>query len=370
MTITDADAAIDADLADLQLVDAAPAAEGPVVDVASTPCSAEEARTLIGRAMTAANDFYAAIGELLSRNGHVALGYDSPRQMLSQELSGMLTNPRTKQPLSDTHLRRMTRVAWLAWSISQATGIDVNDLEIPERQLRAISAASAGTDDADVIEDISDRLSESGVREPGEVNNVIREQLSTYPERAAKGAVGSKRDDGAEQDDAGRGVDSPGQPHSGSGGADRSGSSPGGAADASRDYEDESGDDGPADAPLTAPDPPKPPPSVTSFFDTAVPDGVPTVSDLDVSSALTHMRTAADIRRAMLDAVRILELLPAIAKIEKSVPHVIDAIDDDDLDAIRKELTGTETATKWATTTLAVIAEALEEVDTRIDEAI
>lgn len=367
--IDDADAAIDADLAEMALVDQAPAAtDGEVVDIASTPCTAEEARELIGKAVTAANDFYEAVGELLSRKGHVALGYDSPRQMLSRELAGMLHNPRTGQPLSDTHLRRMTRVAWLAWSIAQSTGIDMSQLHITERQVRSISAASAGADDTDLIEDIKDRLTELDPKGPDQVNDIIGDALESFEERAAR-----KEQQQAGPPDRGDDVDDGSTRPSGGtsdGGSAREGQASRPRADSVEDEDDldDGIDDVPAEAPSSAP--PAPKPSVTSIFDTAMPEGATEVSDFDVSSALVHMRTAADVRRAMHDAVRILEMLPAIAKIEKTVPHVIDAVDDDDLDAIRKELTGTEAATKWATKTLAVIAEALEEVDTRIDEAV
>lgn len=366
MTITDADEAIDADLEEMQLVDQSPATEGTVVDIGSTPCTADEARALIGKAASAANDFYEAVGELLSRKGYLALGYDSPRQMLSRELAGVLTNPRTGKPLSDTHLRRMTRVAWLAWSIAQTTGIDMSQLQITERQVRSISAASAGVDDLDLIEDINGRLMEVGANGPDQVNEIVENAISTYVERQS-------HPDPDEDDEAD--LEGP-TPRGGSNPSDGAASSsdqnskpgakatPGGGGD--DDYE-EGEDDVPADRP---PAPPAPKPSVTSLFDTEMPDSVPVVSDFDVSSALVHMRTAADVRRVMQDAVRILDLLPTIAKIEKTVPHVIDAIDDDDLDALRNELVGTERATKWATQTLDVITAALTEVDIRIDEAI
>ncbi|KJR10478.1 hypothetical protein [Gordonia sihwensis] len=369
--IDDADAAIDADLAEMELVDQAPATDGEVVDIASTPCTEEEARALIKKAVTAANTFYEAVGELLSRKGHVALGYDSPRQMLSRELAGMLQNPRTGEPISDTHLRRMTRVAWLAWSIAQSTGIDMSMLHITERQVRSISAASAGADDTDLIDDIKDRLTELKPTGPEQINDIITDRLETYEERTARkeqqASVPAHADNDDDDDEAGAPSGGPsggGSPRDGRASRPRADSTD----DGDVDMDDDGIDDVPAEAPVPAP--PAPKPSVTSIFDTAMPEGAVEVSDFDVSSALVHMRSAADVRRAMHDAVRILELLPEIAKIEKSVPHVIDAVDDDDLDAIRKELTGTEAATKWATKTLAVIAEALEEVDTRIDEAV
>lgn len=383
MTITDADAAIDAEIDAIdQLVDKAPAVtshdEGTIVDAASSPCNAEEARALIRRAITASTDFYDAIDELLTRQGHVALGYDSPRQMLSRELAGMLTNPRTGKPVSDTHLRRMTRVAWLAWSIAQTTDIDMSKLSLTERSVRSISAAAAGVNDVDLIDEIHTRLTEVGAEGPDQVNEIVHDVLANFEEGQAtkdrepqkKPAPATPDDDYDDlDDDAGGGPSR--APGAGTGGQppEQGGR---GRPDPTSGNHDEPDDTDLATGPGAEAETPTPPapPSVTSLFDTAMPAGIEPASDYDVSSVLTHMRSAADVRRAMTEAVRILNLMPEITKIQKSVPHVIDAIDDDDLDAIREELTGTEKSVKWATKTLEVIAAAIEEVDVRIDEAI
>lgn len=68
------------------------------------------------------------------------------------------------------------------------------------------------------------------------------------------------------------------------------------------------------------------------------------------------MRTASDLRRVMHDIGRIYELLPAIVDIQSGVPHVVDAIDDDELAAFKSELFGRDEAMTWveqARTTIA-----------------
>lgn len=367
--IADADAAIDAELDKIELV--SPATAGEVVDPAHTPCTRAEAQSLIARAVTAANDFYVAIAELLSRDGHVALGYDSPRQMMARELSGMLVNPRTGKPVSETHLRRMTRVAWLAWSIAQNTGIDMDKLHITERDVRSISAASAGDDDRDLIEDITARLAETAEESPDKVSEIISESLSTYEERKARGATGARGADTGGR--SGMGTD-------GAGGYQRAGGDylddddsddyePGArnseqpATDSDTAREEDSGQ-----SPAPAPSPAA---SVASIFDTALPEGVEAgLSDLDVNSALAHLRTAADVRRVMHDITAIHALMPEITKIAKQVPHIIDAIDDDELAALENELRSTDAAVEWAAQSRQVIVDALTEVDTRYREAI
>lgn len=364
-TIADADAAIDDELDQIELVQAAPNAE--VVSAADTPCTAEEARALIRRAVNAANEFYSAIAELLSRQGHTALGYDSPRQMIARELSGMLVNPRTGKPVSDTHLRRMTRVAWLAWSIAQNTGIDMDQLQISERDVRSISAASAGPDDSDLIDDINARLAEVSTDAPDEVNDIIAESLSSFEQRKAAGEIGSRGSAGEPETSAG----TSGQPQEQ---APRASDEPDGAVGAGVDEHDQvpvqvdpavSGDDKlPA-----APAPKTPAASVASIFDTELPEGVEgTVSDTAIESALAHMRTAADVRRVMADITRIYQLLPTLTEIKDKVPHIVDAVDDDDLAALTEQIRSTDQAVDWAATARTVLAEALHEVDVRNEE--
>ncbi|MFC0313596.1 hypothetical protein ACFQNE_02970 [Gordonia phosphorivorans] len=371
-SISEADAAIDAELDGLELVSAGAAPVGDIVDAADTPCTADEARALIRRAVNAANDFYSAIAELLSRQGHAALGYDSPRQMISQELSGMLVNPRTGKPVSDTHLRRMTRVAWLAWSIAQNTGVDMSELKISERAVRSISAAAAGLDDVDLIDDITARMAEIGPDGPDEVNDIINGALTSYNERREQDVdndpdLDDGSGEGGEQAAAGR------RP-AGGGGGDGAGfhADAGGAGGVETEPDSDGHGDGEAAAPADAqPAAPRPAASLTEIFDTGLPDGVEaSVSDSEVYSVLSHMRTAADVRRVLADITRIHALLPEITKIRKQVPHIIDAIDDDELAAIETELRSTDSAVEWAAEARQVISDGLEEVQIRLDEAI
>ena len=395
MSIDAADAAIDAAVdtlpaADVEYADTASApsnsadaeaVNGEIASPKDTPCNPDEARALIRKAITAANDFQSAVGELLARRAHIALGYDTPSRMIVHEFSGNLINPRTNKPITDNYLHRMARVAMLLWHVADVTGYQIGDLSLSEHALRQVSQASGGVNDVDLNDEIRARLQQFDT--PPTVAQVDEVVLGTIHDFAARGKNPPEPEPATASadvdDDAGGdqpvGGDSPG----GAGGGPQPAATPT-TTDDTDDLDDVQADgpsitleSTPADvaADGQSAEPSVPTPSVSGAFDIALPDDFAAqISDLDMTSALQHVRTAADVRRVLRDIGRIYELLPKIVDVKKQVPHIVDAIEDAELDALRAELDTTSEAVDWAEQARAVIAEALSEVQIRYDETI
>lgn len=364
-----------AQLADLADVEPGTTIHGEVVDTTTTPCSADEAKELISKAITAADEFQSAVAELLSRQAHIALGYDSPRDMIIDQFSGALLNPRTKKPLSRTHLRRLARVTWVMWVVASHTQVDIGDINLSENALRSISSAESGLEDRDLIDAMLKRIDQLGVSGPDGINEVLNEAVHNWSDFKETVAQNDSDDNAPSTDASGEEAD----------GADDStelaaskpagpGSQPsGGQQDRSPSPDTKHRDtaDDEAGAGEDAGDDLDDAQSLISVFEDSIPDGLENrISDLDVNAALAHMRTAADVRRALRDIAAIYALLPTITSIRKDVPEIIDNIDDDELAALRAELATGNEAVDWAEKARAVIAESLSEVQIRFDTAI
>ncbi|NLE82745.1 MAG: hypothetical protein GX610_24860, partial [Rhodococcus sp.] len=185
MSVSDEiDAAVAAAVGDIDVLD-------PDIRSADEgPCSPEEARALIGKAIDAADTFQSTMRELFRRRAHEALGYPTPREMLLGEFKGSLINPRTGAPYGDSHVHRMARVAWLTWAVAERTGIDMTELDIPERPLREISQGVDRVGDRDLVDRIADRVEEvsRGKRATaddvsGVIDDVVNEAAGRTPRR-------------------------------------------------------------------------------------------------------------------------------------------------------------------------------------------
>ncbi|WP_042377274.1 hypothetical protein [Gordonia alkanivorans] len=388
MSIDAADAVIDAEVDNLP---GPQGVKGVVTEAATGPCSADEARALIRKARAAADTFQASVAELLARRAHIALGYDTPREMIVREFSGSIRNPRTNKPITDNYLHRIARVALLLWQVAEITGLDMDGLHLSEYALRQVSRAAGGMHDVDVIDAI--RQNVQRLPQPpsvDQVNEVVADTLRQLGHRVddsvdspavpqaatAVGDFGDADDEHGSDDptslsgpgsvpaefttaqfDAGDSDESgPGASRSGSGATKPESSGP------DSETPTPQGRDGAVEfTPGTA----------TTAFDTSLPeDFAAQISDLDMTATLQHVRTATDLRRVLRDVGRIYDLLPEIAKVRSQVPHIVDAIEDSELDALRNELRATEAAVNWAEQARAVIGDALGEVQIREDEAL
>ena len=402
-TTADADAEIDAAVDEVEATDSAAGAalvnsttvHGEVAEHSTTPCSADEARQLIATAIAAANTFQETISTLLSRKAHVALGYTTPSEMILRELSGSVINPRTKKPITNTHLRRMTRVAMLLWHVADNTGLDVTELSVPEYAVRSVATSEAGVGDMELVDVITQRIDELKATGPDEVSKIIIDCARDYPAAKAKAAAeaaareaekdsvstgsaeesadqaGARADDVDDDDlddDDEAGVDAENARPKGTNLAASAGGGPTEPAPAAGKDERPAPSDSDDSDPAPAPEAPI---SVTSVFDTEIPEGLDvSVSDFETSRALEHMRTAVDVRRVVNDINRIFELLPTLTEIRNKVPHIIDSFDDPELDALKAELETSDSAVDFAAQARTVIADALSEVQLRYDEAI
>ncbi len=384
MSIDAADAAIDAAVDNLTTATSEaggepenlPATDGAVDGVvtrsADAPCSAEEARELIQKAITAANSFQSAVGELLARDAHIALGYASGREMIVREFSGTVINPRTNKPITDNYLHRMARVAMLLWHVADITGHDAADLRLPEHALRQVSRADGGVNDVDTIDLVSERLQQLDNPSADEVNDVLEDTVRDMGRRNKNPEPVDSVPDDDTTDDSHEGEPSGGRPTDR---ADRPNPTAhprdNSAADNDGGFESDDASGGDAADRSDSDSPSGPAPSVAGAFDIALPDDFDAqISELDTASALQHMRKAGDVRRVLRDIQRIYELLPTLVEVKKQVPHIIDAIEDAELDALKAELDGADNSVDWAAQARAVIVDALGEVRIRYDEAI
>lgn len=401
-TTADADAEIDAAVDEVEATGSAAGAalvnsttvHGEVAEHSTTPCSADEARQLIATAIAAANTFQETISTLLSRKAHVALGYTTPSEMILRELSGSVVNPRTKKPITNTHLRRMTRVAMLLWHVADNTGLDVTELSVPEYAVRSVATSEAGVGDRELVDVITQRIDELKATGPDEVSKIIIDCARDYPAAKAKAAAeAAAREAEMDSGSTGSAEESPGRPEDyvdvdddeldgddeagvvgerdrpkGTNLAASAGGGPTEPAAAAEKDERPAPSDSDDSDPAPAPEAPI---SVTSVFDTEIPEGLDvSVSDFETSKALEHMRTAVDVRRVVNDINRIFELLPTLIEIRNRVPHIIDSFDDPELDALKAELEISDSAVEFAAQARTVIADALSEVQLRYDEAI
>lgn len=392
-TTADADAEIDATVDEVEATGSAAGAAlanstvgGEIAEHSTTPCSPDEARALIATAISAANTFQETITELLSRQAHLALGYTTPSEMILRELSGSVVNPRTKRPMTNTHLRRMTRIAMLLWNVADITGLDAAELSVPEYTLRSVATSEAGVGDMELVDVINQRIQELKATAPDEISQIIVDCARNYPEAKAAAAEAAKQKEldpaepssenppttyDVDDDDYDDGDDEGAEDVRPKGG--NLAASAGGASDAaaatdqgSRTPQRDTTDGSTSDSP-----PPEPPISVSSVFDTEIPEGLDvSVSDFETGKALEHMRTAIDVRRVINDINQIFALLPTLTEIRNKVPQIIDSFDDPELTALQDEFETSDRAIEFAAQARTVIADALTEVQTRFDEAV
>lgn len=368
MSIDAADAALDAAVANLP--DSSEGVDGEVAELSSTPCNEDEARALIHKAKSAANQLEAAVIELLQRRAYVALGYASPREMIVREFSNSITNPRTGKPLTDNYLHRVARVMMLLWQVAEVTGVDMAELRLSEGTLRQVSRDVGGVNDVDLLDVIGERVAE--LEDPN-VDNVNATVESTVREAAGSDVPLKPSTPPSSESEASEASE-----------ASDVGELPTlGDATVPQSPDDEDGD-AEADDSQSAP-PPRPsdtanssptgdgaqPPSATSVFDTEIPEGIAEgISEFDVASALEDCRTAGDVRRILRSIAEVVKQLPPIIKISKQVPQVVDAVSDTELEDLEQELGAGGDAITLCKQALEVIAAAIDEVHVRNDEAL
>ncbi|MDN5757152.1 MAG: hypothetical protein L0H59_01265 [Tomitella sp.] len=341
-------------------VDEAADVQGP----GSGPCSPDEARSLIVKAATAADTFASTMQELFRRRAHEALGYPTPRAMLLGEFKGSLINPSTGKPYSDAHVHRMARVAWLTWAIAERTGVDMADLEIPERTLREIPSGRGRGGDRDVVDKIASRaadLAENGRASADDVSGVIDDVVNeeagrTPPTPRRPVEDGDEGADGAlsDADGAGAGPAAGGsQPH------DYDGYS--GTADADAESDADAGPTSDAAGAGGA--------AVDAFG--AAPDPLAATSSngMDMQAAMAALREHGDFTRVLQEINVIGEQLPTVTAVQDKLPGFLDAVDDDELHAFRAQLVETKDFITKAADAKAAIDAVVDETDFRIEDS-
>lgn len=330
-----------------------------VQEPGSGPCSPEEARELIDKAATAADTFASTMRELFRRKAHEALGYATPREMLLGEFKGSLINPSTGNPYSDAHVHRMARVAWLTWAIAERTGVDMADLEIPEKTLREIPAGVDG--DRDVVDKIATRtaeLADNGPASADDVSGVIDRVMN---EESGRTPPPSHAHPGAD----GRADTSAGDEFSAGGSGD---AAPGGASPQRHDYDGYSTTaDADADSDADGPGASAVPAgsdgaAVDAFGGAPDPLAATSSSGMDMQAAMAALREHGDFTRVLQDINAIGEQLPTVTAVRDKLPGFLDAVDDDELHSFRSQLVE-------AKDFITIAVEAKEALDAVIDEA-
>ena len=300
-----------------------PSAE--VAEPGQGPCSKPEAEELVERAIAAAETFYDTVVEIIRRQAWVPLGYANPRDLMLRRLGGTTVNPSTGKPYSRSHVHRMARVSWMLWAISDRTGVDPGDLEIPERTLRELGGGMSA--DLELVDTISDRVAASisdKDASPDDVQDVLDSALS---EAASDRSGGEGRSPGG--GDTGGGdeeFDSPmpdSQPPSeaGVGAGDSDGFD-------DSDLDDE---DVPAEGPSS--------PALDAFgsFDDGEDFGDEnSVPAMDHSDAMAQMRANANYVQHLQDIREIGGHLPDVIAVQKELPQFLDIVDDDELEELKE----------------------------------
>lgn len=343
-------------------------AEGDVRAAGEGPCSPDEARELISKAIDAADTFQSTMRQLFVRRAHEALGYPTPREMLLSEFRGSLINPRTGAPYGDSHVHRMARVAWLTWAVAERTGVDMTELEIPERPLREISPGVDRAGDRDLVDQIADRVDQIARGKhataddvSGVIDDVINENAGRKPRalpdpddvppEAPSGDFDSIQGEG---EFGGRAV-SPRKPAT-SNDEDVDGSY---SPDSGPQPAHGGGQNGAATAAFEGGGNENLPP---------VPPGAHDGTHLDMKSAMTALREHGDFVRHLQDINSIGERLPDVAAVRSKLPDFLDAVDDTELHAFRSQVAAAKDFLEEAIAAKSALDAVLEESDFRIDD--
>lgn len=302
-------------------VERRPSAE--VAEPGQGPCSKSEAEELVERAIAAAETFYDTIVEIIRRQAWVPLGYANPRDLMLKSLGGTAVNPTTGKPYSRSHVHRMARVSWMLWAISDRTGVDPGDLEIPERTLRELGGGTSA--DLELVDTISDRVAASIADKdasPDDVQDVLDSALS---EAVGGRSGGEGRTAGG--GNAGGGEDDFDSPFPGS----RPDAGAGFGAGGDEDFDDSDPDDEDASAGSSSPalD------AFGSFDDEGFGDenSAPVV---DHSDALAKMRANANYVQHLQDIREAGKHLPDVIAVQKELPQFLDIVDDDELEELKE----------------------------------
>ncbi|UTM40081.1 hypothetical protein MX572_25890 (plasmid) [Rhodococcus pyridinivorans] len=367
MSVTDEiDAAVAAAAGGLDVLD-------PDVRSASEgPCSPEEARALISKAIDAADTFQSTMRELFRRRAHEALGYPTPREMLLGEFKGSLINPRTGAPYGDSHVHRMARVAWLTWAVAERTGVDMTELAIPERPLREISPGVDRAGDRDLVDRIADRVADvarSKRATADDVSEVIDEVINEAAGRTPR----RERDPDDTRPEVPEGNFTSIQGEGEFGGravSPRNGSKTGFDDDVDGDY-----DDGAPGRPAGSGRVPAGTggAAADAFGDPSdfVPPTPPGMADgalLDMGAAMAALREHGDFVRTLEDINAIGERLPTVTAVRDKLPDFLDAVDDSELHSFKQQLVAAREFIDNAIEAKRAVDAVLEETEFRIDD--
>ncbi|MBM4568976.1 hypothetical protein GS489_06730 [Rhodococcus hoagii] len=367
MSVTDdIDAAVAAAAGGLDILEADVRAPG------EGPCSPDEARALISKAIDAADTFQSTMRELFRRRAHEALGYPTPREMLLGEFKGSLINPRTGAPYGDSHVHRMARVAWLTWAVAERTGVDMTELDIPERPLREISPGVDRAGDRDLVDQIADR-----VEEVARGKHATADDVSSVIDDVINEAAGRKPRPEPDPDDvrpaAPDGAFDSIQGEGENGGRAVSPRNTGSKDDFDEDYEpaestprtpasgrtDHAGTGGAAADAFGDPNDFALPPTPPGMLDGAL---------LDMGAAMAALREHGDFVRNLEDINAIGERLPTVTAVRDKLPNFLDSVDDTELHSFRQQLAAAKDFLDNAIEAKRALDAVLEETDFRIDD--
>lgn len=333
-------------------VDRRPAAE--VAEPGQGPCSKPEAEELVERAIAAAETFYDTIVEIIRRQAWVPLGYANPRDLMLRSLGGTAVNPSTGKPYSRSHVHRMARVSWMLWAISDRTGVDPGDLEIPERTLRELGGGMSA--DLELVDTISDRVAASIADKdasPDDVQDVLNSALS---EASAERGGGEGRNSSGAAGGDDEDFDSPFPESRPTGGA--------GVGETDDDFDDSDPDDedsgtaGPSSPALDAFG------SFDDGDDFGDEDSAPVIN---ASDALSQMRANANYVQHLQDIREIGGHLPDVIAVQKELPQFLDIVDDDELDELKELLKQTRSIVDRAQKAKEAIDAVIAAADERLD---
>lgn len=283
-----------------------------------------------------------------------AARYANPRDLMLRSLGGTAVNPSTGKPYSRSHVHRMARVSWMLWAISERTGVDPGDLEIPERTLRELGGGTSA--DLELVDTISDRVAASisdKDASPDDVQDVLN---STLSEAAAERAGGEGRNSGSSAGGGDEDFDSPFPDSRPTGGA--------GLGNADDDFDDSDPDDedsgtaGPSSPALDAFG------SFDDGDDFGDEDSAPVIN---ASDALSQMRANANYVQHLQDIREIGGHLPDVIAVQKELPQFLDIVDDDELDELKELLQQTRNIVDRAQKAKEAIDAVIAAADERLD---
>lgn len=327
--------------------------ESEVAEPGQGPCSQPEAEELVERAIAAAESFYDTVVEIIRRQAWVPLGYASPRDLMLRRLGGTTVNPSTGKPYSRSHVHRMARVSWMLWAISDRTGVDPGDLQIPERTLRELGGGTNA--DLELVDTISDRVALSIADKdasPDDVQEVLDSALSeaTGDRGGGEGRTAGGGDTGGDEET----FDSP---------------PPGPRPDTRAGGEDEGFDDPEANDEDAAPAAQSSPAldAFGSFDDDADFGAEDSAPVINASDALSQMRANANYVQHLQDIQEVGGHLPEVTAVEKELPQFLDIVDDDELDEFKALIEQTRNFVDRAQKAREAMDAVLAAVDDRID---